>query len=181
MSKSASPPHPRLSRHIIMTIIMMWSTVAHFHSLHAQLQHGKASFYSLRSTGSRTASGERLHHDSLTCAHRSLPFGTFLKVTNQTNGQSVIVRINDRGPYVRGRIIDLTWRAAKEIGMLMQGIAYVTVEQAYTITFPLRPPGVKIEVPKLEIINPELPDTLKAIWQEDELIEHRNPKAHPKK
>ena len=78
------------------------------------VQEGKASFYSMKFTGRRTANGERLHHDSLTCAHRTYPFGTQLKVTNPANGKSVIVRVTDRGPYVKGRIIDLSVKAAQE-------------------------------------------------------------------
>ena len=81
------------------------------------VQEGKASFYSMKFTGRRTANGERLHHDSLTCAHRTYPFGTQLKVTNPANGKSVIVRVTDRGPYVKGRIIDLSVKAAKELGI----------------------------------------------------------------
>ena len=73
----------------------------------AQTQRGKASYYSKRATGARTSSGERLHHDSLTCAHRTYPFGTLLRVTNENNGKEVIVRVTDRGPRGRGRIIDL--------------------------------------------------------------------------
>ena len=81
-------------------------------------QTGKASFYSKRATGARTSNGERLHHDSLTCAHKTHPFGTLLKVTNPSNGKEVVVRVTDRGPFKRGRIIDLSWGAAKELGML---------------------------------------------------------------
>lgn len=96
--------------------------------LHAQSQKGKASYYSKRMTGARTSSGERLHHDSLTCAHRTYPFGTLLKVTNLGNGREVIVRVTDRGPHGRGRIIDLSWGAAKALGILAQGVAMVRVE-----------------------------------------------------
>mgnify|MGYP000982628883 FL=1 len=79
-----------------------------FTFLPAQIrQKGKASYYSKRATGSRTSSGERLHHDSMTCAHRTYPFGTKLKVTNPSTGKIVFVRVTDRGPYGRGRIIDL--------------------------------------------------------------------------
>lgn len=92
------------------------------------VQKGKASFYSKRSTGARTASGERLHHDSLTCAHRTHPFGTLLKVTNPTNKKEVIVKVTDRGPFSRGRIIDLSYAAAKELGMLLQGVCTVEVQ-----------------------------------------------------
>lgn len=99
-----------------------------FALLNAQTQKGKASYYSKRATGSRTASGERLHHDSLTCAHRSYPFGSMLRVTNLSNGKSVDVKVTDRGPYGRGRIIDLSYGAAREIGMLSNGVALVEVK-----------------------------------------------------
>ena len=92
------------------------------------VQKGKATFYSKRATGARTANGERLHHDSLTCAHRTYPFGTLLRVKNPANGKEVVVRVTDRGPFVRGRIIDLSWGAARQIGILRQGIAPVVVE-----------------------------------------------------
>ena len=104
-----------------------------------QPQKGKASYYSKRATGSRTSSGERLHHDSLTCAHRTHAFGTMLKVTNVQNGKSVVVKVTDRGPYGRGRIIDLSWGAAKELGMLSQGVAMVTVELADELIIPFKP------------------------------------------
>ena len=94
------------------------------------VQRGKATYYSKRATGARTSSGERLHHDSLTCAHRTYPFGTKLQVTNLQNGRSVVVRVTDRGPFARGRIIDLSWRAAKELGILTQGVAMVEVVRA---------------------------------------------------
>ena len=113
---------------LFTALILAAFTVLPVSKANAQTSTGIASFYSKRSTGSRTASGERLHHDSLTCAHRTYPFGTRLKVTHQGNGKSVIVRVTDRGPFVRGRIVDLSWGAARELGMLGQGIAKVTVE-----------------------------------------------------
>lgn len=113
----------------------------------AQKQHGKASFYSKKTTGARTASGERLHHDSLTCAHKFYPFGTKLKVTNLNNQKSVVVRVTDRGPFGRGRIIDLSWAAAKEIGMIAQGIASVKVEMLDN-PIPFKPES--IELPKID-------------------------------
>lgn len=106
-------------------------------------QHGKASFYSKRSTGARTASGQRLHHDSLTCAHRYYPFGTRLKVTNLSNNKSVIVKVIDRGPFGRGRIIDLSWAAAKAIGMIAQGVASVKIETVEN-PIPYRPEENKL-------------------------------------
>jgi rare lipoprotein A len=87
----------------------------------ASAQTGIASVYS----GGRTADGEHASAGSLTAAHRSLPFGTRVRVTNERTGRSVVVRINDRGPFVRGRIIDLTPAAAHAIGF--SGLAHVNV------------------------------------------------------
>ena len=101
-------------------------TIMGFISLHAQ-QRGKASFYSRQATGARTSSGERLHHRDFTCAHRTHPFGTLLKVKNLSNGKEVVVRVNDRGPFGRGRIVDLSWGAAKALGMLSQGVVDVEI------------------------------------------------------
>lgn len=114
---------------------------------YAQKQHGKASYYSKKITGSRTASGQRLHHDSLVCAHRSYPFGTHLKVTNLSNNKTVIVKVIDRGPFGRGRIIDLSWAAAKKIGMINQGVASVKVERLEN-PIPYRPEEAKL--PRIE-------------------------------
>ncbi len=152
-----------------------------FFEVHAQTMSGIASFYSKKATGSRTANGERLHHDSMTCAHRTLPFGTLLRVTYPKNGKSVVVRVNDRGPYIRGRIVDLSWGAAKAIGILQKGIAKVDVEPAYLITIPLKAQPMKLELPPIKTDNLELPDTLRAIWQEDELIFHWKKKEMKKK
>jgi rare lipoprotein A len=85
-------------------------------------QSGIASVYS----GEKTANGEYAHASGLTAAHRSLPFGTKVKVTHRKSGKSVVVRINDRGPFVKGRIIDLTPAAARAIGF--SGLAHVDVE-----------------------------------------------------
>lgn len=103
------------------------------------VQTGKASYYSKSFTGHKTSNGERLHHDSMTCAHRTYPFGTKLKVTNLSNGKKVVVRVNDRGPYAKGRIIDLSWGAAKKLDMLTQGIVMVSVEKADRIVVPFKP------------------------------------------
>lgn len=110
-------------------------------------QRGKASFYSKRATGARSASGQRIHHDSLTCAHRYYPFGTMLKVTNLRNDKSVIVEVIDRGPFGRGRIIDLSWAAAKEIDMISQGVATVKVERLDN-PVPFKPEDSKL--PKID-------------------------------
>lgn len=93
------------------------------------LQEGRASWYGPGFHGRKTASGEKFNQKDLTCAHRSLPFGTQLKVVNLNNDQSVIVRVNDRGPFVKGRIIDLSKSAAREIDLLSTGTAPVRIEK----------------------------------------------------
>lgn len=93
-----------------------------------QQTHGKASYYGNGVHGRRTSDGSRYHKDSLTCAHRTLPFGTLLKVTNKKNGREVVVRVTDRGPFVKGRVVDLSMAAAKELDMVSAGVASVMVE-----------------------------------------------------
>lgn len=90
---------------------------------------GNATYYSNRLHGRRTSDGSRYHRDSLTCAHKTLPLGTMLKVRNPKNGAEVVVKVTDRGPYRRGAIVDLSYAAAKKIGMLQSGVAKVEVEQ----------------------------------------------------
>lgn len=94
----------------------------------AQMQTGKASFYADKFEGSSTASGEKYKHSKLTGAHKSLPFGTKVRITNLTNNESVEVIINDRGPYVDDRIIDLSRSAADKLGFINQGLAEVRLE-----------------------------------------------------
>lgn len=89
---------------------------------------GTASYYGKAHHGKRTASGERFNQNALTAAHRTLPFGTRVKVTNLDNGRSVVVRINDRGPFGRGRIIDVSKAAAEQLNMLRSGTAPVRLE-----------------------------------------------------
>jgi rare lipoprotein A len=93
-------------------------------------EKGIASMYAAKFVGRATASGERLDKHHLTAAHRKLPFGTKLVVTNKRNGKSVVVTINDRGPHKRGRIIDLSPAAAREIGMQHAGLVPVEIRLA---------------------------------------------------
>ena len=89
-----------------------------------------ASFYGREFNGRKTASGERFSSVEFTAAHRELPFGTMVRVTNLANGKSVVVRVNDRGPFARGRIIDLSLAAARAIGLDRIGTARVRIEMA---------------------------------------------------
>ena len=162
-AKQKKKDHGSLCRWVLLVVIITFSS--QFSTLNSQgVQTGKASFYAKKITGRMTASGERLHHDSLTCAHKTYPFGTMLKVTNPTNNQSVIVRVTDRGPYVKGRIIDLSVRAAREIGIISQGIAPVIVERYNPSIGPFKPDDI-IDLPELELSTNEGSDS-KPIWLE---------------
>ena len=91
------------------------------------LGSGVASYYANSFSGKRTASGEPYRPGALTAAHRSAPFGSRVRVKRLDNGREVTVRINDRGPHVRGRVIDLSWAAAKQIGLQHSGTARVSL------------------------------------------------------
>lgn len=90
---------------------------------------GQASYYGARHHGNKTASGERFDQNALTAAHRSLPFGSRVQVTNLRNDKRVVVRINDRGPFTNKRIIDHSQKAAEQLDMLRDGVVPVRVEQ----------------------------------------------------
>ncbi|MBD1396335.1 septal ring lytic transglycosylase RlpA family protein [Pontibacter sp. JH31] len=117
---------------------------------------GKASFYADRMHGSRTASGERYNKNQLTAAHASLPFDTYVQVTNTRNGKSVVVRINDRMAHSRHRVIDISKAAAQQIDLIRAGIAPVQVQELpgsgqpemATIVSEIMPTGKK---PKLSL------------------------------
>lgn len=102
-------------------------------------ERGKASYYARRMQGRKMSSGLRYHNDSMYCAHKKHPFGTLLKVVSRRSGKSVVVKVTDRGPFGRGRIVDLSWRAAKELGMLAAGVIDVDV---YVFK-----PGMNADVP----------------------------------
>jgi rare lipoprotein A len=89
---------------------------------------GLASYYSRAHQGRRTASGARFDMHALTCAHRTAPFGTRLRVTDLESGRSVVVTVTDRGPFKRGRVVDVSHAAARKLGMLQRGVARVRVE-----------------------------------------------------
>lgn len=95
-------------------------------------KQGKASFYASKFEGRKTANGEIFSNSNFTAAHKTLPFNTFVKVTNPNNNKTVFVRINDRGPHVKGREIDLTRAAAKKIGIVSQGILSVVILEPVT-------------------------------------------------
>ena len=94
---------------------------------------GNATYYSNRLHGRRVSDGSRYHKDSLTCAHKTYPFGSILKVRNPRNGSEVFVKVTDRGPFRRGAIVDLSLAAAKEIGIVQAGVAAVICDVVLTM------------------------------------------------
>lgn len=135
---------------LTLTALLMMATV----SVNAEdpPQKGKASYYSRRANGARTSSGARLNNDSLVCAHRTHPFGTKLLVKNPANGKEVVVTVIDRGPHVRGRIVDLSHEAARRLGILAAGVAMVEVSLYDDTRVPYAPkpyekPEIDLELP----------------------------------
>jgi rare lipoprotein A len=131
-----SQPNFRLSYWFWILGLML--AVGCSHAMHSKKQTsprthtpeiGEASYYGSRLEGRRTANGEIYRPNLFTCAHRSLPWGTQLRITNLENGKSVAVRVNDRGPFVRGRIVDLSQAAARKLGILKSGHAKVRIQQ----------------------------------------------------
>ena len=114
----------------VLSVALFLAACAPYHARRKPIQYdatGVASWYGPGFAGHKTACGERYKPSAMTAAHKTLPFGTSVKVTNLENDKSVVVRINDRGPYVDGRIIDLSNAAAKKIGVVATGTAKVKV------------------------------------------------------
>ena len=111
----------------IISIFLFWIVLTHSSCILYKTQTGLASYYADSYVGKATANGEIYSQTKLTAAHQSLPFGTRVAVTNLSNGKQVVVTINDRGPFVKKRIIDLNKKAAGEIGMLGQGVTKVKI------------------------------------------------------
>jgi len=107
---------------LIITILLISLALIGF-------SQNKASYYAQSFHGRKTASGQIFNQNKLTCAHKSLPFGTLLKVTNAITGKWVIVTVNDRGPFVKSRVIDLSLAAFKQIGNIKSGVIKVIIEK----------------------------------------------------
>ena len=114
---------------IVLTLLFVCLS---FYGYAQSAETGLASFYNDKFEGKKTASGEIYKANKLTAAHRTLPFGTRVKVTNLSNDRSVVVTVNDRGPFVEKRIIDLSRAAAEKLGYIKQGVAEVKVESIET-------------------------------------------------
>ena len=124
---------------VLSQVVAVCITILSYSSCHSQANccpedivlgniiEGKASFYGPKFHGKTTANGEKMDKFGMTCAHKTLPFGTMLEVTNLANGKKVVVRVNDRGPYSGSRIIDISLEAAKRLKMIERGIQRVQV------------------------------------------------------
>lgn len=136
-------------KHLFLTVVSLF--VFAVAELPAQTK-GNATYYGNKFHGRRTSDGSRYHRDSLTCAHRTLPFGTYLKVRNPKNDREVVVKVTDRGPFRRGAIVDLSYAAAEEIGILQAGVAPVEVTEVAA------PAGGKGStgtiLPELQLLDP---------------------------
>lgn len=95
-------------------------------------EEGMASYYADMLSGNKTASGERYHPDRRTCAHRTQPFGTVLEVTATGSGRTSTCRVNDRGPFAKGRVLDVSKKVARELGMITPGVLRVRMKQAHS-------------------------------------------------
>jgi rare lipoprotein A len=118
-----------LNKYLLLTFFFAFSTSAC--AKHKKVQVGNGSWYGKKFQGRPTASGEKYNMYAYTAAHKTLPFNTIVEVTNLSNNRKVIVRINDRGPYTKGRIIDLSYLAAKKLGYLNKGVTKLKVRVLY--------------------------------------------------
>ncbi len=170
---------PTLSRVLVVALVALLSVSAEAQTrtlpggrrAEARLAHGTASFYATSLHGRRTASGERYDRHALTAAHRTLPFGTRLRVTNTRNGRQVVVRVNDRGPFHGGRVLDLSNAAADAIGMTRSGTARITYEvlgrgESAAVTPRSRRAARRAETPAAEAAPVEAPTAEAAITED---------------
>lgn len=142
--------------HIIHKIAFSFLSLLAFAAMHAQDKNtkvGNATYYGDRWHGRRTADGSSYHKDSLTCAHRTLPFGTLLHVRNPKNGKVVVVKVTDRGPYRANTIVDLSKAAAQQIDMIRSGVAQVEVTQVLPTTAPKATDNAAPAIPQFQLMT----------------------------
>lgn len=133
-----------------------------------QVIKGNASYYADKFHGRRTASGEIYNKDSMTCAHLKYPFGTILKVRNPINNRTVYVRVTDRGPYHKHRIIDLSRAAARELDIIRSGFSMVEITPFFPNQIPYRPEDISpLDIPELDMLYTPAATFPEPIWQRD--------------
>ncbi len=134
---------------------------------------GKASYYSDKLHGRKMSNGELYHRDSMTCAHLTYPFGTILRVKNPANGKEVEVRVTDRGPFSKRRIIDLSKAAARELDFLRKGVCTVEITPLYTHRIPFRAEEGENKIPGLHLEYQDIVLYPTPAWQPDSLKDKR--------
>lgn len=147
---------------ILLFLLICFSA---FHATAQEALKGRASYYSNKLNGRKTASGEYYFSDSMTCAHKKLPFGTRLRVYNPKNGKEVVVRVTDRGPYRNDFILDLSYAAAKELDIIRSGHAVVEVTILPHNLPPLKPE--QQELPRMETAYTPIVDMRNHKWSKD--------------
>lgn len=136
---------------------------------------GKASYYSNKLHGRYMSNGERYNKDSMTCAHMKYPFGTLLRVRNLINGREVIVRVTDRGPYHKRYIIDLSYAAAKKLGIIYAGFSPVEITPYVEDRVPLLPIDTILQIPELDLQYTPAATYPEPAWQRDSVVEQSQP------
>lgn len=157
--------------------LFLLSLLTCFQAPSQDMQTGKASYYSDKLHGRRMSNGERYHRDSMTCAHMKFPFGTYLKVRNPLNDRTVIVRVTDRGPFSKFRIIDLSRAAAKELGIIAAGFSQVEITPYHRNQIPYKPEQDSLpEIPELDLQYTPAATYPDPIWKKDTTrLETKNP------
>lgn len=117
-----------LSKSFILVAMLFVSSITFAKPFVGKSYDGRASFYGAYQHGNKTASGERFNMNALTAAHRTLPLGCTIRVTNKDNGKSVVLKVNDRGPFHSNRILDVSKGAAKQLDFVKKGVADISIE-----------------------------------------------------
>lgn len=138
---------------LFLTLFLFFSSMPLFSQHKRKAETGDATYYARKFHNRKTASGEIYNRNEMVCAHKKYPFGTLLRVKNKANDKEVIVRVVDRGPHIKKRIIDLSFAAAQAIDMIRQGVALVEISE-YVKLEPILKEIKSLKVPLLETIEP---------------------------
>lgn len=172
MKKRHHPRKHALRRLALRMAVCLTSCLAHTESQAQDLSQngGKASYYSNKLHGRRMSNGQIYNKDSMTCAHMKYPFGTLLKVKNVLNGREVVVKVTDRGPYCKRYIIDLSFAAAKKLGIISSGFSPVEIVPYVVNQVPLMPEDTIPAMPELELQYLPAATYPEPAWQRDTTV-----------
>lgn len=150
------------------TLLIVFVAVSALVSAQKIPSKGIASYYSNRLHGRRMSNGQRYNRDSMTCAHLKYPLGTMLKVRNPMNGKEVVVKVTDRGPFTKRFIIDLSWAAAKKLGILGAGFTQVEVTQYKPGTVPFKAEEKTEDIPELDLEYQSIATYPHPLWEKSD-------------